>query len=57
MIPLTFEEKIHDLRMDLMKTDGSNWDGRVRSLVLTKLEEAELWASKIEKVEPSVATN
>lgn len=29
--------------------DQSTWDGRTRSIIITKLEEAMLWHSKLEK--------
>jgi hypothetical protein len=29
--------------------DGSHWDGRVKAIIITKLEEALLWESKLIK--------
>ena len=43
-----WQEKIADIRKDLLKTDDSPMDKRAKALVVTKLEEAELWCSKLE---------
>ena len=52
-MPTTFEHLIRDLRNELNKCDDSKWDKRTKSIINTKLEEAELFASRLEGYYPS----
>ena len=40
-------EKIKELRLELLKLDSSDTDRRVQALVVTNLEQAELWAESL----------
>lgn len=40
-------KKINALRLEISKTDNSEENPRAKALVITKLQEAELWATNL----------
>ena len=45
-------DSIRNARGELIKNDSSEIDPRVRAIVITKLDEAELWIQKIYRLAP-----
>lgn len=43
------ERLLHQTLEYFQGSDQSSWDGRVRSIIITKLEEAMLWHTQLDK--------